>query len=196
MNIDVLIERAKAGDREALGKIVEAYKPFVIKTALGIFITGSDMEDLVQEGCISIINAVNLYDKNKCSNFTSYVTNAVRNNFFYAIRKAARRNYDCSLEAEVSEGVEFMEYLTDDFDIEEDYIQKENIKELKAELKTLSKGQLEFLKVLYNDEGGTIKSRAEELGIKYAALIKRRDKILKKLRRELRGQVQSQKHKK
>lgn len=182
MNINLLVERAKDGDIEAMGKIVDAYKPFVVKTALGIFIVGSDMEDLIQEGCISIMNAVMRYDKNKSSNFTSYVTNAVKKNFFYAIRKAAKGNYDCSLDAEISEGVELIECFADDFNIEEDYIKNEDIIKLKAVLKTLPREELELLMFLYDKERGAIKKKAEELQVKYTTLIKRRDRIIKKLR--------------
>jgi RNA polymerase sporulation-specific sigma factor len=178
----MLVERAKSGDKKALGEIVESYKPFVIKTAAGIFITGSDMEDLIQEGCISIINAVRLYDKNKCSNFTAYVTNAVRNNYYYAIRKAARGNYDCSLDAEAGDGIEFIDCLMDDFNIEEDYIHKEDIYALEAALKKLEQEEREFLLSLYSDCNGAMKREAEARNIKYSTIAKRKNTIINNLR--------------
>lgn len=181
MNIDILVERAKNGDKKALEEVVESFKPFVIKTAAGIFIIGYDMEDLISEGCISIINAVRLYDKNKCSNFVSYVTNAVKNNFYYAIRKAAKRNYDCSLDAEVGEGVEFIECFTDDFDIEADYIHKEELTRLQRVLEKLSKEEREFLLSLYNGRNGVMKRKAEELGENYSTVAKRKKAIINKL---------------
>lgn len=181
MDIDILVERAKDGDKEALEKVVENFKPFVIKTAVGIYIIGYDMEDLIQEGCISIINAVRLYNKNKCSNFVAYVTNAVKNNFYYAIRKAAKRNCDCSLDAEVSEGVEFIECFTDDFDVEADYVHKEDLKRLEMALEKLSKDECELLLSIYNGGNGAMKRKAEELGENYSALAKRKRAIINKL---------------
>lgn len=56
-----------------------------------------DIDDLHEKGYISIIKAVSNFDMSKNSSFTSYVMYAIKNNYFYSIRKCASYNSNISM---------------------------------------------------------------------------------------------------
>jgi RNA polymerase sporulation-specific sigma factor len=90
-DIEDLVLQAKLGNKQALQEVIERFRPFVIKTAMGIFISGMEMEDLIQEGYISIIRVIDKFDIGKNSCFTAYVKSAVINNYNYAIISKLRK---------------------------------------------------------------------------------------------------------
>jgi len=64
--------KAKGGDQVALTRLVEGNLRFVLRIAREYSYTGLPLEDLIQEGNLGIIKAVDRFDETKGFNFISY----------------------------------------------------------------------------------------------------------------------------
>lgn len=64
--------KAKNGDQKAIKKLVESNLRFVLKIAREYTYTGIPIEDLIQEGNIGIIKAIDRFDESRGFNFISY----------------------------------------------------------------------------------------------------------------------------
>lgn len=64
--------KAKDGDQRAMKRLVESNLRFVLKVAKEYSYTGLPLEDLIQEGNLGIIKAVERFDETKGFNFISY----------------------------------------------------------------------------------------------------------------------------
>ena len=69
---DELLDQAKNGDQEAVGKIFDQYKNFVFLKARNYFLMGAEKEDLIQEGMIGLLKAIRAYDKDKTASFKTF----------------------------------------------------------------------------------------------------------------------------
>lgn len=184
-DIEILILEAKNGDKHSLGEVLERFAPFIVKTARGIFISGMDMEDLIQEGYMSVIKAVKSYDPGRNSSFIPYVMNAVKFNYFYSIRQKAKFNSDISMQSSIGEGIIMEDTFEDDVDIEGDFIHEEDFERLRTALNKLTYEEKCEILSYFNDEGKTLKQIAEEKGIKYTTLVKRKNALVCKLKRKM-----------
>jgi RNA polymerase sigma-70 factor, ECF subfamily len=61
-NHSALISRAKAGDREAFGELIETHYDFIYRTACKWTGRKSDGEDIAQEVCIKLATAIQQFD--------------------------------------------------------------------------------------------------------------------------------------
>ena len=67
-----LIEKAQHGEAQAMEKLLSLYKPLVNKIARSYFLTGGDIEDLVQEGMIGLYKAIKNYNTEKKCCFQNF----------------------------------------------------------------------------------------------------------------------------
>lgn len=87
MEDEALCKAAAAGDRDAEGLLVSRYLGMVHKLAYqyrGIL----DFEDLVQEGCIGLLNAIGGFDSARDVQFKTYAYVCIRNRIFRALKQA------------------------------------------------------------------------------------------------------------
>ena len=100
MEDETLCMAAAAGDREAEGLLISRYLGMVHKLAYqhrGIL----DFEDLVQEGCIGLLNAIGGFDPGHDARFSSYAYICVRNRIYRALRQAGGSPPPLPLEEDV-----------------------------------------------------------------------------------------------
>ncbi|WP_373899190.1 sigma-70 family RNA polymerase sigma factor [Haloimpatiens sp. FM7315] len=184
-SLNEVVIRAKNKDEKAIEEIIKRFKPFIYKMINSIYIKGQEKEDLWQMANISIINVLKKFDTERSSNFTSYVTTAIRNDFYYEIRRKAKENYDISLQTPVEEGINIEDTLKDTFDLESEYLKKERLQELNAIIAKLSKEEREILSVMLNYKGGAMREYAKKKGVSYSAIYKRKMKVLEKIKKFL-----------
>ena len=101
---EALCQKAVAGDRSAEGVLVSRYLRLVQKLAYqyrGIL----DFEDLVQEGCIGLLNAIGGFDPARDVHFRSYAAVCIRNRMFRAMRDSGYGEADIVPLEESMEGV-------------------------------------------------------------------------------------------
>ncbi len=85
-----LATRARAGENEAKQKLVEANMRLVMNIAKHYRNTLVPFEDLVQEGAIGLMNAVERYDPGKGYRFSTYATHWIRQAIGRAIDNKAK----------------------------------------------------------------------------------------------------------
>lgn len=82
--------KAVAGDKEAQTKLVEANLRFVVNTAKKYQNQGLPLEDLISEGNIGLMNAIERFDPEKGYHFISYAVWWIRQAILKAIYEKSR----------------------------------------------------------------------------------------------------------
>ena len=85
---DRLIALAAAGDRDAVNRIAQGNLRFVVRVASAFAGSGVPMDDLIAEGNLGLIKAVEKFDPSLGYKFTTYAVWWIRN----AIQKSIRLN--------------------------------------------------------------------------------------------------------
>lgn len=181
MDYKELVLKAKEGNEEALEELIMKFRPCIVKCSTNVYINGYDMEDLIQIGNMSLMKAVDKYDTSK-GNFTSYVTSAIKKNFYYLIRGKAKENYAISLHTVINEdGNELQDILIGEDSFEENIMDKEVKKLIEQCIDKLPEEMREIIKV-WSNNNRSINEYSKKMGIKYSTLMKRKEKALKILR--------------
>jgi RNA polymerase sporulation-specific sigma factor len=183
--IEACVIRAKNGSKVELLKILEQYKPFIIKTAGSYNIRNYDAYDLLQIGYVTLINAVAKY-RTGSNTFSTYAFNSIKNAFKLTARGNNKYVSDLSLNVSVDggeeAGTEFIDFVQDSEDFEEDIINKEGMLELKSAVAKLPTDEMDFVIMVYYG-GASIKTYAEKNGLSYNQAVRKKNRILEKLRK-------------
>ncbi|WBW96784.1 sigma-70 family RNA polymerase sigma factor [Oceanirhabdus sp. W0125-5] len=173
VELRVFLERAKNGEEEALGEIIELFKGYIIKEALRYKIPSMEFDDIVQYGYLTVLKCIKSY-KLESNSFYGYVIRGIKNNFNYMVRKHKTNRvvyYD-------NEIVDIMG--VDEFSIEEHIMIYEDVKWLREIIDTLSEEEQELIKC-YFLEGMKLVNYAKVKGIPYSTMIYKKKELLKKL---------------
>jgi len=85
-----LAEKAKNGDKAARDKIVNSNLRFVVKVAKGYQNHGLDLTDLISEGNIGLLTAIEKFDVSKGYHFISYAVWWINQSILKAISEKSR----------------------------------------------------------------------------------------------------------
>jgi RNA polymerase sigma factor (sigma-70 family) len=77
-DLDDLARRARAGDRQAQEELIERMLPLVNSIARGYRTSGLERADLVQEGCVGILRALQRFDPDRGVPFSAYAAPWIR----------------------------------------------------------------------------------------------------------------------
>lgn len=109
---------AQAGDAAARELLMERNLGFIRKTALEVHgkagESGLDVDDIVQEGCIGLLSAIDRFDAGRGMKFLTYAAPAIRNAMTDCVR-AALSQFERRLEGDGLQRV----YLDDVLDADE-----------------------------------------------------------------------------
>lgn len=78
---------AQQGDEGALNELLTKYKPLASKLARSYFLTGGDVEDLVQEGMIGLYKAIMHFSNGKNATFKTFATTCIKHQLQSAVRE-------------------------------------------------------------------------------------------------------------
>ena len=123
-SLEQLVAMAKKGDQEAKERIVEQFKPLLLKNIMKYFGKNQDFYDWLQDGRVVILQAINNYQEALGVPFAAYVQNQV---FYYYINQRKKTREEIILDQPLSEGKStLLEILPNqDLNIEEEYIHQE-----------------------------------------------------------------------
>ena len=185
-NIDVLIMEAQKGNKDSLEKILNLYKPLIIKNARQIYINGYETEDLIQIGSLSLVKAVYKYQADRGANFTIFAAKVIKNAFNEELRKVISKKWDenfkCSLNSLNKDGIEFIEILHSPEDLEGTVLLKEEIAMLKKAINNLPEEEREIINWFYLNNK-SLKEYAAKEDINVNTVVKRKGRALGKLKR-------------
>lgn len=183
--IEKLVREAQVGDKNAMEELMKAFENYIYKSAMNVYVSGYDQEDLMQLGFMTVMNAVEKYDVSR-SNFINYITLAITNNFRCLIRNKAKENATLSLDVDLGEGFSIIDTLQDEgVNIEEDYANEELGRVIREAIEGLPFKLQEIIIYVYIEEKGSFKEYANEYGVNYNTVIKRKNLAFEKLKRAL-----------
>ncbi|NNU76570.1 sigma-70 family RNA polymerase sigma factor [Clostridium estertheticum] len=175
--MEILVEKAKNGDRKSLMVIIEKYKFLIIKLASTYHIPSYEFEDLVQQGYLSVIKAVNLYTLGR-NTFDGYCINSIRTNF-NALLKGKIKHYR---EVPNSYPISTSTFAGYNFTLEDEVIAYEEVKRLYCALEKLDPSERAIVERFYFVKD-TLKEIACDSSQSYNNLLRVKSKVLRKLRK-------------
>ena len=89
MTDEELSLKAQEGDESAVKSLLSSYKSLVNQIARSYFLTGGDIEDIVQEGMIGLYKAIMHYKDNKTASFKTFASTCIKNQIQSAVRVAS-----------------------------------------------------------------------------------------------------------
>jgi len=94
-----------SGDPACTDLLLKKYSPLVRSCARSYFLTGGEMEDLMQEGMLALLGAMHSYSCGRGASFRSYATVCIRNRIIDTVKAygSGRDALDHSLPADLSE---------------------------------------------------------------------------------------------
>lgn len=90
---EILIEFARAGDNQALERLIEKYRHLVRAKSRSYFLIGGDYEDIIQEGMIGLYKAVRDFREDKLSSFRAFAELCITRQIITAIKTATRQKH-------------------------------------------------------------------------------------------------------
>lgn len=172
----LLLLQARAGDNQALEKLMNEFKPLVTKIARGYFLLNGDESDLVQEGMIGLYKAFLNYNLDSEVGFESFAITCIKRNVISAVRTSHNQKnqpLNCSIGLGIQGGLHLNQDEIDDEDFEialpSDELSPEErvmLKEQRLEIikkikETLS--EYEFLVIKHYLNGESYKDIAKQL---------------------------------
>ncbi|WP_315119185.1 sigma-70 family RNA polymerase sigma factor [uncultured Clostridium sp.] len=182
-DVESLVDRAKKGDKSSLEELIKALTPLIMKESSKVYLKGYDREDLIQIGNLSLLKALDKYDTSK-KNFIGYAAMAIKNNYYYLIRRECKENYEASLNKEIGEDIYIVDTLKSTENIEENFIKKEEYKKLYSALKKLSKEEIHIINWIYF-ERKKLTDYATENNLSYSKARYLKDKTINKLKGDM-----------
>ncbi|MBQ7373764.1 MAG: sigma-70 family RNA polymerase sigma factor [Clostridia bacterium] len=134
-----LIALHKQGNLNAFERISERYKWLVKSVCRSYFLTGGDDDDLLQEGFLGLLKAVNTYDESKNTAFKTFAYTCISSNVKTAVRKDCNNSNKALNESVSLTAISFLETEN----LEDVIIEKEGKEETENEIKNLL-SQLEY----------------------------------------------------
>lgn len=184
--VDLLLVEGKKGNKEAMEKLFEIHKGLIYKYSTKYFIKGYDREDLEQIGWIEFMEGVKKYEGKFGIDFVAFITILLRNKYGTMLRKKEFAMKISSLDTPIGEDITMKDILEDDFSMEKDFENREEIDALLNAMSNLDEEEKEF--ILYiNEERGNMQKYYEKHKNKmtFNAVKYKKKKIMKKIERGL-----------
>ncbi len=86
-----LIALYKEGDADAFAEICDRYRELVKGISRAYFLVGGDGDDLLQEGLLGLLKAVNAYDENGGASFPTFARLCVESNVKTAVKRSRNK---------------------------------------------------------------------------------------------------------
>ena len=201
---EVLVTRARNGDREAMNQILDRYKEKVRGVAKTLFLIGGDRDDLIQEGMIGLFSAVTDYDEGEKASFATFADMCIRRQMYKAVESRNRMknrplNEYISFYAPASsetDDVSVIDTIRDDDSAnpEVSVIAEENAKDLMARLRETLTPLEEKVFDLYISDYGNNAEMAAVIGKNEKAVDNAISRIKKKTKIIIEEQELERKH--
>jgi RNA polymerase sporulation-specific sigma factor len=162
MSDEELAMLTQSGDKTAWEELYKRYKPKVLSIARRFFLSGGEVEDLVQEGMCGLYAAVSGYKKDSGS-FAGYAYRCIKNRIVDAVKKSEGAKYS-ALNGFLPIDTLGEELYSSTEDTEREVIDRESRSEFLQKMsKNLS--SLEFKAIILYVDGLTMTEISSALGV-------------------------------
>ena len=93
MVTEVLVEKALAGEADAVTALIAAFIPVIRSRIRDGCPNGLETDDLLQEGMIGLVHALDRFDPCAGVKFTTFATTCIDNQIVSALRRAGRKKH-------------------------------------------------------------------------------------------------------
>ena len=170
-----LWERCASGDEDARDNLILAYRPMVYWLAKKLRVPYSTYPDLIQEGIIALINAVDAFDPQRSNRFSTYAYYKIRGRLIIYLQR---------VEAKAPVPVDEI-FLTDEEKLSSVHLAEVDTAEwtidLQNALKSLTEREASIIHALIID-GRAARDIASEINLDVSHVYRIRRKALSKLR--------------
>ena len=90
----------RRGSRQSRARLIEAYQPLVFKVAMALRLRETVVMDMIQEGTVGLIQAVERFDPDRGVRFSTFATYRIRGRILNALRRERVRGPDVEDAAE------------------------------------------------------------------------------------------------
>lgn len=177
-----LLKKAKKGDKIAVEEICRRFNGIVINAAISFYVNGYTLEDMIQEGRLSLIKAIGSYDLSSPYTFGVYAREALKKNFYWKIRSNKKEAACCSLYSLNSFHNEIIDMVASGENVEEDFMKMQQKIDLWKAVENLSEEERNII-IWYYVLEKDLKEYAVKKGISYRTAAYRKKRALYNLRK-------------
>lgn len=178
--LDLLVKRAKEGDIDSKEEILNRLEGLIINSIQRYYNNRNEYKDLIQEGNIIILEAINNYNPNKGVYFLGYVKTMLKYNYLDHHKK--RKHSSLNIEIGEDDGSQFIDLIeSNDPNPLDKYLESEEISKLKESLSVLTDRQKEVIIYFYY-KNMSIKDIGAKLGIGYRTVVNTKTRAVEKMR--------------
>lgn len=189
-----LLTKYRNGDKYALEKLIIHNQKLVLSRVERLNYYRCDFDDLFQLGMIGLVKAIDNFDMTKEYEFSTYASKCIDNEILMYLRKNSKNRTLISIDDSPEEGYSLKETLRDEYDLEEDCIDREMVLVIRNKVSELSDRERLIVSLYYgidSDKRYTQTEIAEILGVDKATISRNLGKILNKLKKELSDEIPS-----
>lgn len=88
-----ILQQIKNGDNDAMEYLMKRYRGMVRTEARKFFLAGGDEEDLIQEGMIGLFKAINSYEEDKNTSFSTFAFLCIRRQIYTTVTASNRKKH-------------------------------------------------------------------------------------------------------
>ena len=187
-----LLTKYRNGDKYALEKLIIHNQKLVLSRVERLNYYRCDFDDLFQLGMIGLVKAIDNFDMTKEYEFSTYASKCIDNEILMYLRKNSKNRTLISIDDSPEEGYSLKETLRDEYDLEEDCIDREMVLVIRNKVSELSDRERLIVSLYYridSDRRYTQTEIAEILGVDKATISRNLGKILNKLKKELSDEI-------
>ncbi|MGG5461202.1 sigma-70 family RNA polymerase sigma factor [Clostridium sp. B9] len=186
--VDILLVEGKKGNKEAMEKLFEIHKGLIYKYSTKYFIKGYDREDLEQIAWIEFMDGVKKYDGSFGIDFVAFITILLRNKYGSMLRRKEFAMKFSSLDTPIGEDITIKDTLEDDFSMEKDFEDREEVNLLLSAMASLSDEEREFIFYI-NEERGNLQKyyEAHKDEMSFGAVRYKKKKIMERIEKEFKN---------
>lgn len=178
--LNELLAKARQGDVHSKEEILNRLQGLIIKSIQRYYNMRSEYEDLIQEGNLTVLEAIDSFDEEKGVYFLGYVKTMLK--YTYLNKHKIRKHLSLNATISDNEDDEWMDLLESDEEGPlEQFLQSEKHATISYALSKLTDRQREIV-LAYYVEGLSISHIAQKLNISYRTVVNTKVRALEKMR--------------
>ena len=181
--LNKLLSKAREGDIDSKEEILNRLQGLIIKSIQRYYDNRKDYEDLIQDGNLTVLEAIDNFDEEKGVYFLGYVKTMLK--YTYLNKHKIRTHPSLNTKIGDDEDNEWIDLLaSEDDDPLDQFISLEEHTAIKSALSILTDRQREVV-LAYYVEGLSISDIAQRLNISYRTVINTKVRALDKMRNKI-----------